>query len=813
MPLLPVASRTVRKLARPGSLAALAFALLAVGYADLSRGGTTAAPVLLTIAYCGFVPLALARRRAPAGRTGAARTSARGSANLYRPGYGVAALTALSVLGLYAATLAPTTAMWDTSEYIAAAKVLGLPHPPGNPLFMLIAHSFSLLPLPLPYAARINLLAALASATAAGLWFLVSERVLATWIPFRWAGRAGAATATMLGATSFTVWNQSVVNEKVYTVSLMGIALISWLMVRWSDAPASSGADRLLVLVAYLLGLGYTNHPAGLLPLPAVALTVLARRAEVLPRGRVLATAAAAFVLGLTVFAYEPIRAAHFPPINEGEPTACVREFAWSCTFDPVTLERLRANLERRQYQKPSVLDRQAPFTAQMGMWWLYFKWQWMRDAYGEHPLLQEALALLALGLAVTGAVTHWRRHRESFWYLGTLVLTLTPALAFYLNFRYGWSQAPELGSSVPREVRDRDYFYLWSYSALGVWTGVGLTALWAALARLAPPGRARSRAGAGASGDWLRWTPVLAVALIPLVANARQASRRAETTTREWAIDLLNSVEPYAILITNGDNDTFPLWYVQEVEGVRRDVTVAVSSYLRIDWFARQLIRRPVHEYDAAKGPAIYRGRPWQKPSGPPLAMTFAEADAIPPVVDVREPLFFRHGKIVAQIPAGPLTRDQIVVLRLIKDAFPERPIYFTSGGYAASLGLGPYLVTQGLVQRLMPNPVTPGPTMLGYPGGYLDLSRTEALWTHVYRGPAALIREGGWVDRASLATPYSYAIVGELLAAGLERVGRTAEGARVAAAVGEIARAARLEGFSARGLPAEGAEGDRPR
>jgi hypothetical protein len=113
----------------------------------------------------------------------------------------------------------------------------------------------------------------------------IARRVLAAWIPFRRARGAGAAAAAMSGATSFTAWKRSVVNEKVYTVSLLGIALISWLMVRWSDALASSGADRLLVLVAYLLDLGYANHPAALLPLPAAPLTVLARRAEVLPGG------------------------------------------------------------------------------------------------------------------------------------------------------------------------------------------------------------------------------------------------------------------------------------------------------------------------------------------------------------------------------------------------------------------------------------------------------------------------------------------------------------------------------------------------
>src|SRR5438045_3974993 len=83
---------------------------------------------------------------------------------------------------------------------------------------------------------------------------------------------AGVQVATIIGATSFTVWNQSVVNEKVYTVSLFGIAVIAWLMIRWSDEPDGRPADRILVLVAYLLTLGYANHMAGMLPAPAVGI-------------------------------------------------------------------------------------------------------------------------------------------------------------------------------------------------------------------------------------------------------------------------------------------------------------------------------------------------------------------------------------------------------------------------------------------------------------------------------------------------------------------------------------------------------------
>ena len=720
----------------------------------------------------------------------------------YRPSYLAATLTALAVFILYLVTLAPSTAMWDTSEYIAAAYVLGLPHPPGNPLFILIAHAFGLLPLPGSYAQRINVLAALTSAASAGIWFLVTERVLAGWLPQRWQRITGGVLGALIGATAFSVWNQSVVMEKVYPVSLLFIAVISWLAIRWIDSPDGAKADRILVLIAYLIGLGYVVHPAGFLAVPAVGLAVLVRRPQTVLRWRLVLVAAAALALGLTPFAVEPIRAAYFPELNEGEPTGCAQRIGVSCTFSELTYERLMANINRTQYGKPPVLQRQAPFTAQLGMWWLYFKWQWLRDAHGVHARSQTVLAVVFFLLGLLGGYEHWKRDRPSFWYVAPLIFTLTLALIYYLNFKLGYTQALQRGlgfDAATTEPRDRDYFFLWGFSAWGVWAALGLVTAWRSLAARiemlarAPDARAivprRQR-------SWLYASPVLALGVIPLFVNWHAASRAGQVFTRDWAVDILNSVEPYGVLITNGDNDTFPLWYAQQVEGIRKDVIVGVTTYLGIDWFARQIIRRPVFEYDAAKGPAIYRGKTWKKPSGPPLKMTFAKADAIPPGVILRQPEQFRHGDITATIPQGFLSRDQIIVLRMISDAFPERPIYFAGGGYAQSLGLGPYLLTQGLVEKLEPQPVATTPETLSMAGGgHLDVARTAALWNTVYQGPRALIAQGDWIDVASKASAINYEVTGALLAQALGRQGKTTEANAVVTTVNRIGQAAGLQ------------------
>jgi hypothetical protein len=464
------------------------------------------------------------------------------------------------------------------------------------------------------------------------------------------------------------------------------------------------------------------------------------------------------------------------------------------CLFSGETVDRFLPNFNRDQYQKPPLSERQAPITAQVGMWWEYFRWQWLRDIEGDSAGLQRALAVIFLALGLYGGWVHWRRDRTTFWYFGPLMLTVTLLLIYYMNFKLGWTQGERLGVDdfSRREVRDRDYFYLWSFSAWGVWAGIGLVAIWREVAEgLAPfVGGATTRARRAL----LAASPVLVLAFVPLIGNRDDASRRGETFTREWARDLLNSVEPYGVIITNGDNDTFPLWYAQDVEGIRQDVTVAVTSLLNTDWYVRQILRRPLYDYDESAGPAIYRGMAPRKP-GPPLSLTIAEADQIPPYVQVREAQIFRKDSLVARIEPGFLTRDQLMILRFIRDSFPERPLYLATPVIAGPIGLSPYVVAHGLAYKVLPRPVTPEDGYLRSPMGWMDVARTHALWDTVYGAHDAAISRGKWVDRASSNMPMAYLITGAYLAEGLYRSGDSTKATTVMDTVMAIARATDLE------------------
>ncbi len=686
-----------------------------------------------------------------------------------RPPYAFAGLVTVVVLGIYLATLAPTTAFWDTSEYIAAAKTLGIPHPPGNPLFTLMAHVFGLLPITESYAVRINLFAAITSAAGAGLWFLVAERWTRGLVPVRWARYAACFAGVLVGALSWTVWNQSTVNEKVYTVSLFSIALVMWFVVRWADEPEALRRDRWLILIAYVLALSSTNHMMGVLGAPAVGLYVLLTDWRVLLKPWLVASVIGAVIVGISLnYLYLPIRAAQYPPINEGEPVGFFSH-------------RLMDVLNRVQYQKPPVTERQADFISQIQNYFQYWNWQFARD-WGRVQSISTGL-FTVLGLVGLGAF--WRSDRRAGAALAVLFFTLIPLLIFYLNFKYGYSMhldRPDLA----REVRERDYFFVASFSAFGVLIAGGLGALMQMIAREVPGDERRK---------WLASAPVLLLALIPLAGNRVTATRAGETVAHDFAIDLLESVEPYGILITAGDNDTFPLWFAQEVEGVRRDVTLVNLSLANTDWHLRQIRRRPLETFDLSKSIPLWGTdqpnnvgdtlQEWKKPTEPPFGFTEQELDQLPEVSRVEEGSGMRFDSVIVRFGQPYVAKQDLAVLALIKQNLGKRPIYFSwsAGTYPdQTLGLTEYLLTTGLVRKLMPDKITTHDSVVYSPiVGFLDIDRTRRLMWDVYHWKSiAKQRPKGWVDAPSSSILHIYDVVYGGVSGALRQAGLADEAAK---------------------------------
>lgn len=673
------------------------------------------------------------------------------------PPYLWATAAGLVVLGIYIATLAPTTAFWDTSEYIAAAKVLGIPHPPGNPLFVLLAHVFGLLPLAPTYAERINLFAAVTSAGAAGFWFLVSDRWLRAIVPVKLPRLVASFAGVLVGATMWTVWNQSTVNEKVYTVSLFFMALVTWLAVHWGDDEPGPHRDRWLILIAFLLALTSTNHMMGALAAPAVVIYVLWTDWRVLTRPQVLLGVVVVVLIGLTPnYVFLPIRAAQYPPINEGEPIGLSAICALTAGLAKCS-QPLSDVINRAQYGKPSVFERQADVVGQLGMYWQYWSWQFAKN-WGAGARLATAL-FTVLGLA--GLFQLIKKDRRAGLAAGAMFTTLTLALILYLNFKYGYSMYPERLdiTSEMREVRERDYFFLCSFAFFGTLVAAGIGTAMSAVADFFKTRTSESAA-------WMAALPVGLLGLIPLLGNYASASRAGEFAARDFARDLLESVEPYGIIVTAGDNDTFPLWYAQEVEGIRTDVTVANMSLMNTEWHLKQLVRRQAGDFDPANSIELWKAGPWTKPAGSVFTLTEAQVDSLPERARAPE-ASLKFGNVeVSFRNQQVLDRKDLATIFLIRDNLGKRPIYFSwsAGGFPdQTLGLTPYLVTQGFVRKLYSEAVTPnGPVVMSAGMGWMDLERTKSLLWNAYRWQsAARPRATGWVDQPSRSILELYAVL----------------------------------------------------
>lgn len=243
--------------------------------------------------------------------------------------------------------------------------------------------------------------------------------------------------------------------------------------------------------------------------------------------------------------------------------------------------------------QKPTMGDNlKFLFSHQLGhMWWRYLMWNFAgreSDEEGAGYLLpwssdqnapdllktnkaRDNFYMLPFMLGLFGITFQYFRRRRDFLIVGLLFLFTGIALQIFLN-------------SPPSEPRERDYIYVGSFYFFAVWLGLGVMAIAEGIRTYLKSDTARNGLVIGLS------------LLVPVMMGAKSwdnHNRDKRYQSVDFAKNLLNSCAPNAILFTGGDNDTFPLWYVQEVEGFRTDVRVCNLSLLGTEWYIQQMKRK----------------------------------------------------------------------------------------------------------------------------------------------------------------------------------------------------------------------------
>lgn len=466
---------------------------------------------------------------------------------------------------VYLITLDPTVSFWDCGEFIATSYKLQVGHPPGAPFYQLLAHCFTLLAggNVMRVAWWSNALSAVSGGATVMFLFWTILRVQhhqdetnhESW----WPALVGALCYLFCD----TVWFSAVESE-VYSLAMLVASAIVWAMLRWRDDPS----PRWLLLIALLLGLGVCVHLLILLTLPALLIIYLQgwmEEEKPRPGKRQLATLLFAllfFVMGLSPYLIIPIRANASPPINEGK---------------PATVEAFKRYVTREQYEKAPIYPRmwrhrgnndkyaaewsgnrtdvwgnvRYYFTYQLGyMYGRYMMYNFMgrrNETWGHNVYF-----VLPFLLGLLGLFYQAQRCRKQFWWLLTLFLFSGVILNFYLNHPC-------------YEPRERDYAYVLSFYAFCIWIGEGAAGCLdrEVLKINSPKGR--------------RWVCILLL-LAPVtlaVGNWSDHDRSGRKAVHDIGVNHLESCDRDAILFTLGDNDTFPLWYLQQVEEHRTDIQV----------------------------------------------------------------------------------------------------------------------------------------------------------------------------------------------------------------------------------------------
>ncbi|MBD3320980.1 MAG: DUF2723 domain-containing protein [Chitinivibrionales bacterium] len=679
---------------------------------------------------------------------------------------------------VYLLTVAPSVSFWDCGEYIGAAHSLAIPHPPGNPLYVLLGRFFSMLFFFFRQVAfRVNLISVFSGAITATLIYLVIVRSVRSWMGFpdstwkRITMYLGGIVGALFAAFGYTFWF-SAVEASVYIPSMLFVAFGTWLALVWSQS-THPNRDRLLVLIAYLVFIGVGIHMMAMVSMMPVFLFVILNDREKMYDWRLWLTgillasvlyhvswffyfAPVALILtlvmsliegpnqrkwrfcfwlsffallGYSVHLYIPIRSALNPIIDENHPAR------WQAFVH--FLERRQYGSENfiiRMFHRRGALTKQFGIDGHMGFGgfhltqFFHFGPDISVDRQnslfatwgGLGGFIRLLIYLVPTFFMIFGWFYLYKRNKNVAILLGTLVVLGTIGLVFYMNFADGtrpemrdykvWRKLPpdRRGPmpTVHREVRIRDYFFTSGFMFYGMWIGVAVSCL----LHLLFTNKDR----------FLRTTiaPICVVLFaaspaLPFSQNFAINNRKGDWVPYDYAYNLLMSCDKDGVLFTNGDNDTFPLWFLQEAEGIRRDVRIVNLSLLNTKWYIKQL-----------------------KNLEPGVHITFTE-DQIDALTHERNPFDkpfnykMSNAKITVTVPGAEqknaLRVQDKMVLHILDANKWRKPIYFAvTVSNDNRMGADKYLKMEGLVYRVMQRPIAPE--------NRLDIEKTVYFLDQVY-------------------------------------------------------------------------------
>ncbi len=410
-------------------------------------------------------------------------------------------------------------------------------------------------------------------------------------------------------------------------------------------------------------------------------------------------------LLGYSTYSMTMIRANQETPINLN---------------DPKTMSEFHSYMNREQYGDfPAFKRRFSQEAHQTGIYKKYrsdldFFWNYQMDHMfnrylgwnyiGRYSTVQGSgvdfgqLLAIPFLLGLFGIYYQFKRD----WKMASALMAMFIFLG-YLTVFYQNQQQPQ-----PRE---RDYFYVGAFFVYSIWIALGTRGIFDLISeqtkKLFLPKFEK------AAYAFVMLLILLAVPITMLKANYFTHDRSNNFVPWDYAYNLLQSVAPNAVLFTNGDNDTFPLWYLQDVEGVRRDVRVANLSLLNTPWYVKQL--KNLAPYGSKKiamdlsdkevdriGPSRWEPRTMRLPVP---QIVFAEAGVKDTAITNKGSISWKMNNTTSYGNIKVVRVQDLVALSIIKAANWERPVYYAvTCSENSKLGLNDYLQMEGMAFRLVP-------------------------------------------------------------------------------------------------------------